>query len=359
MGTCSQNPDDGDDINFAEMDPTLQNSGYFSKKISLGYFDGSLSGSAKSITANLQNQGVKLYRVIVDPHAECRYFYFLNRPTVLSMASWNEMSEKGKTKDCETKDCDKKFQLVGHFSSNYFKEANSPAWTIVNSRIMVRHDTQKWTLLHEQGHYLFAIARGLDPNMPTNDELKARIQKGSDTILAQKSKYQAEPSTKLAMDIINSYRDFYQNNLEFSKRGPLEEFAVDSMLVERVQQNKINFINRQLDVANAFEYMLANSAGVSIAFRDMTVRLKELKEDVFVNESASVGAKIDDLIKDIETLLEFIDDKLENAYNEKYSLLAFDALPLHHALMVPSVEKGDHHDHSEDVNFQIKLIRGL
>lgn len=344
VGVCSQSPDSGETVNLFDTDDTLQDSGYFSKKISINQLNRSLGASARSVTQNLQAQGVTIYRIIADPSAECHYFYFLGRPTYGALDDWNSYAKKGK----------KNSELLGLFTSRF---PIGPQKVLINPTIMLRHDTQKWTLLHEQSHYLFAHALASQPNMQTENQLKNSLAAISGRIAGLKNKYIKSPSNKTALELISAHGNLFKTNMALFARGPLEEFAIESMLFERAQENKINFINQDSDVSSVYGWLKENSLEVTTALRNSILKLEDLRDITLAKSPQTTKDKADAIIAQIQDTLDFINAKLENAYAARGAVLDITIFSLSHPL--GPEEHEDPHYNTQTVEFQLDIIDNL
>ena len=159
-GDCAFTPFEGDPAITKAKSFQLQSSGYFSKEIISDHLDSLLTSSGEHIANYVMQQGVELYRVTEKSNSRCRYFAYLSTPTDKAQSNWDNNANHND---------DGITLLLGLFTTYYVPNDNNPnstSYRLNQPTIMVREDTQKWTLLHEFSHFLFADARTRGPMKP-------------------------------------------------------------------------------------------------------------------------------------------------------------------------------------------------
>lgn len=348
-GECTQNPNAGRFVNLIQVDQSFQDSGYFHKIIRLGQLDEILGASAKSIASHLIAQDVKVYRMIEDRESKCQYFSFLQAPSAKAQQTWDRLSGDSDSGGSV---------LLGLFTTLYSKLKGSGKVSIKEPTIMVRHDTQKWTLVHEMAHYLFAKGRIQELHMPFQDELLKEIEKNLESFQSNMESYQENNEDTYAKAAIHSFRQIFELNHKINIQGPLEEFTIESMLVERTQKDLVTHIDLRHNLRNAYRYMKSNSDVAVEMYEELLKVLLEFEDTFKENNSDEVLENFDHLVIDMQNQIDFIDKKLANAYSEMLNVGVMQSSPLSNGRS-SLVEKVGAHFDLEIVERQKELISNL
>lgn len=333
IGTCDNDPLAGDEVSLLDIDPSVSSSQYFGKRLQLDQLESSLSASSYSIALNLRLQGVHLYHVADNPSSQCRYFAFLPSPTEKAAESWRQYSGGGFS------------SLLGLFITLFSRNDGSGNVRLDNPTIMLRHNTQKWTLLHEMTHYLFAWTRAKQINMPFDRELLAEMKTIDSDIKQLESQLFFNAPAAAAQQLANKYRRLFELSYELDKRSYLEEFAIESMLLERADKGLINHITSELDARNALEYMKSNAARVTGDYERLSEKISTLSTNRLSQFSHSIRQPFVDLENDIQKLLNFIDNKVSQG-DLIYSKLKGSNNTEMNALALRQVDSHESHMHS-------------
>lgn len=306
FGRCSQDPNVGENLQLSSFDSNIKDSGYYQKRLPLSQLEQSLQASPKSITQVLRKQGVSLFRVVVNQEASCQFYSFLSKPTKSAHQKWTEFSKPDTQKSV----------LLGLFTTFYERRISNGVVTLKQPTITLRHDTQKWTLLHEMTHYLFAKGRATKINMPFSTELLKQIDNTSATIKDLTSLFESQKKEDTAFNIINSYKKLYQLNVQLHSRGPLEEFTIEAMLFDRL--NQISHINQSHDLNNAFRYMIENVRVMLPVYNTLLNKLKILRTRSFTDLPESYTNEVKKLEDSINDLINSWSEKLDSLTNRIY-----------------------------------------
>ena len=322
-GSCETQPESGSEmVNFNNTGP-IEDSGYFNKVFLFQPFEKALTSSSLSIAQVLQRQGLQLYQVVENPAATCRYFDFLYEAPSQQLKSWEAVTFSGPSTSA----------LLGLFTTFYSKDTETLNVSITEPTILLRSDTQKWTLIHEMSHYLFARGRINENNMPFNRDLEKQI----DETKLKISHLEAQWET--ALNIIKAFTRLINLVLELDGRGPLEEFTIESMLSKKAQDEKISGINMEIDINNSFNYMAANSSLVLPSYRMLVDQIDSFDFSAF-EVAEKKQAK---LSQNLQGTIDFILDHLDRVRKARKGHLQpththFESSINHHHFDVESVQ---------------------
>lgn len=292
IGICDHSPRTGQTMPDFNAPTPIQNSGFFNKQFLFEPFLASLKSSSLSIAQVLQREGVNLFQVQVDPSASCRYFDFLFEAPIQQLKSWESVTYSNQIGS----------RLLGLFTTYYNKNKENLQVNLSDSTIMVRSDTQKWTLIHEMAHYLFARGRITELDMPFNKDLEAQIERTLDVIEELKIRFDNRPNAQLAHNLVDNYQGLFKLTIELDARGPLEEFTIEAMLSDQAARGEIKDINMGADVSNSFNYMVANSSIVLPTYRIFRRQLESFDFSNFPKKQKAMNR----LIAEVQYTIDFV-----------------------------------------------------
>jgi hypothetical protein len=300
IGQCSNDPEVGESIEAPITFGAPQNTAYFGKRFYTQSLEKTLQASSFSIAKALFDEGVDLYQVPSYVPSRCRYFDFLN-PTI-SVAtvqeSWNQSVKLAPSQNA----------LLGLFATKYRKNLQSGHVTLRYPSIVLLDRTQKWTLIHEMSHYLFARARILSPHMPFNEDLNNRNRLVRSQINSLRDISRLDQNQ--AQLLVTLYEDYIAFNLELDKREALEEFTIEAMILEYYREGKISGVENTTDAHNAYQYMKDNSKTIIRSYQSIVDEMEEEKNAQLIDHPTLV-TKIETLQKDLQEMLSFIQIKLD------------------------------------------------
>lgn len=335
LGRCSQSPFAGLDFAVAKSSSSFQVSEYFGKVFAEDQLKSALPSSAFTIAKDLFDSGVEVHQVPSNSDPTCRYFDFLTEPPQVAQKNWNDANAFSTPTS----------QLLGLFTTIYSRDNNTQSGFLTEPTIMVLDSTQKWTLLHEMAHYLFAQARVVTPPLVFNSELDTRITQRRNEIQRQLRAYDQSPSAQTALAIVQSYRLFFDDNFELDSRTALEEFTIESMLLEYSAQDLISGIVKNEDEKNAIQYMKSNSRLVLATYDSLISRLLRLERDTFESKWPVAGQRVLSLVRRIQEEVQFIREKLNQFSGDETGRgRVFD----HEALNDENLEPHSHHHYDRE-----------
>src|SRR5690606_17878946 len=99
---------------------------------------------------------------------------------------------------------------------------------------------------------------------------------------------------------------FFDMSHELDSRGPLEEFTIESMLIDRLSEERLSLVNRKNDLANALGYMQSNMHMVQSRYIQLIGQMETYAKDYKAKgwESAAIGAE--ELAADIKAKNDFM-----------------------------------------------------
>ena len=358
-GSCAHTPYVGDAAQTKAKSFRLEHSGYFDKNLVTDHMDALLASSGDNIASYITSQGVELYQMTEKSKSDCKYFAFLKTPTAEAQKNWDNSADKND--EGET-------FLLGLFTT-YYIPVDTDRFELRDPTIMVRQDTQKWTLLHEFAHYLFADGRVRGPMMD-RQSLRQALQLSSRDVRNRQQTFEQDPSEFNAAKFVNSLKNFFSLSYDLDQRGPLEEFTVESMLVDRYTNSKLTLVNGQFDLANAAGYMKANiedpdpvTFGVLSRYSNLERLVKNYQNNHFIpNNWNTVVSDANNLLTDIQSLLSFIDEKMNTAINQAHSARlqpALTSLGLKDLSSLPDAHINHNHFDKKELKIQSDLYKEL
>ncbi len=303
IGQCELSPFDGERTIQKVGTGLTEPLNLFDKVFYLQDLESALNNSSYSIAERLFNSGLNVFRVksLTNQELPCRYFDFLPEANAVSQESWDSIAKPGSQGS----------SLLGLFTTIYSKNNSSKKSRLKNPTIMVLDQTQKWTLLHEMSHYLFAKARTQKHNLQFNTELDEKLQSKLNTIEKLKSQINNGGNGQLALRLSHLYSEVFDLNLELDRRSALEEFSIEALLIDYANQGKINHIRKKFDSYQAFLYMKSNGDQVTFSYILFLDRLRDLRSVAETNNWQDAFDSFQSLIDRVQKLVDFIDKELE------------------------------------------------
>ncbi len=298
IGDCSQSPLDGRDYETINFQGATQATGYFNKSFTATAFNEALTTNSYSIVDALYfNQNVNVYRIPDSRQGRCQYFDFIFEAPLAFEQKWNEVQGQSPTGG----------RLLGLFSTIYEKNTASLQVQLTQPTILLRGDTEKWTLIHEMTHYLFAKNRATQLDMPFPRDLQMQALQFKQQAREAKEKFDNRPRPRLAQELVQAHQSYWQANLSLDEQTALEEFTIESLLVEKLRAGEITGVNPSLNMQQAYFYMSFSAREVTRSYRRF---LQEL-ETLDLSNFPGANRKLTSLKREIRQTLRFIQEKLE------------------------------------------------
>ena len=301
IGSCSPSPFYGSAVRDFSISTPMQSSGYFDKMIQLNRFYALLPSNSFSIVETLQSEGVHFYKINSGFDSSCQYFDFLFDASGETLLRW--LKAEGQSGS-----------LLGMFTASFRRFDNGQV-QLLRPEIVLRGDMQKWTLIHEATHYLFAQGRTREKQWSYLSELSNRLNSLESEIITARSTFFKSPSISSSNHLIGLYKNFFTTSLQLYKRGPLEEFAIEAMLLRESEAGFLTDINKDFNTRNAYFYMASNADRVTPNYRDLISSLQDLEMRAF----AAAEKEKQRLINRTWDLLEFIYEELDYAESLNFS----------------------------------------
>ena len=302
-GQCDNDPLVGADMTKKSFQNPMVMSDYFGKLFFPEELFESLDASSFSVGKAIHNQGVDIFRVNSDIDQDCRYFDFLETPNEEANKKWSQSQAGG---------IGQAF-LLGLFTTTYTRDIDSGNVKITKPTIMLLDQTQKWTLLHEMSHFLFAKARITKKRMAFNSELETQANKTRTGINQLKRRLENNGRQKQAIRLILQYEKYFDLNHKLDARTALEEFTIESMLLEYSADNLITGIKNTNDPKNAFQYMVTNSTEVLVSYRQFLRELRATEDMLFHPQWGRAFKAMKKLKRKVRQTIQFINNKLDTA----------------------------------------------
>ncbi len=305
IGDCQRSPFDGAEFTGPISQGPRQPLRLFNKDFYLQGLEATLNASSYSIANSLFNEGVEILQVKSFSNADlaCRYFDFLPEARGVAQSQWDSVASPNGGASA----------LLGLFTTIYSKNSQTNETRLKNPTIMVIDQTQKWTLLHEMSHYLFAHARSRQNDLTFNSELETIVETENTRIQRLVAQLQDQETQATAKQLMQTYVRFFRTNFELDKRTALEEFAVEGLLIDYAKQNRITDVDIKSEAQQAYLYMKRNGESVAFSYVLFLDRLRDFQELVKRNQWTATEKAVDSLISEIKTQVDFINDEIEAA----------------------------------------------
>ncbi len=305
IGDCQRSPFDGAEFSGPISQGPRQPLRLFNKDFYLEGLEATLNASSYSIANSLFNEGVEILQVksLSNADLSCRYFDFLPEARGVAQSQWDSVASPNGGASA----------LLGLFTTIYSKNSQTKETRLKDPTIMVIDQTQKWTLLHEMSHYLFAKARSRQNDLSFNSELERIVENENRRIQKLRNQLQNKETQAIAEDLLQAYVGFFRTNFELDKRTALEEFAVEGLLIDYAKQDRITDVDIKSEAQQAYLYMKRNGESVAFSYVLFLDRLREFREFVEGKQWTSVETAIKKLISEIKTQVDFINNEIEAA----------------------------------------------
>ncbi|MCB0378975.1 MAG: hypothetical protein KDD33_10820 [Bdellovibrionales bacterium] len=303
-GQCAHSPYDGPEADVANKSFAYQDSGYFGKMANTDHLDALLQASGVQAYRYIRSQGVDVYYIKEKSQSQCRYFTFAKKAPSDYRQKWRDKAGPNDGSNGAT--------LLGLFLT-YFSRSSTGDVRLVDPTILLRHDTQKWTILHEFTHYLFADSRSQEKFMKFNEEIATDMQTSNNDILLAKANFLEERSPEKALLLLMQWSRFFKLSHKLHSRNALEEFTIESMLNERYRAGRITLINPTLDTRNGIRYMQSNAAKVYPRYQKLVESIRDFRIQYFEHDWEDVQKQSKQVENQIQEQLDFMDQKLAQA----------------------------------------------
>jgi len=344
IGDCPTSPNTGGSPYPKLQKPTFNDSGYFSKEFRQLFFLQALKASSFDVVNWLYEQGVQIRKIETNSKSKCRYFGFLNKANQEYLTIWENHGGQSQSNGEQT--------LQGLFRTFLHRPSNGGPVQMQNPVILLRDDTDRWTLLHEKTHFLFAQGRVQDPNMFFIETLREDNRTLYRKLRHQEFTYIQEKNSALAKQILKTFSDYLSVNQELFSRGPLEEFTIESLISTQVIQNNSQGLNQIKGLRTALAFMKANTEPVLLSYETLIQKLRNYQGDLFKDESTSTLGQVQDLEISLQTKIDFIQKKILYLQTHLEEIGERNLAEPHHLLDHP-------HYNFELLKEQLRLIESL
>ena len=123
------------------------------------------------------------------------------------------------------------------------KESPSRPKDIIEPVILVRSDTDRWTLVHEVMHHVFNVGRRNDPNYKLNMVLRRDLQKLGQKVNDLQREYNADKTDAKLTELAKTAGESLDVVRELAVRSNLEEVSIEGTLIECAAAGKIQDSN--------------------------------------------------------------------------------------------------------------------
>lgn len=260
-----------------------------------------LNSSSLSLAKSLFAAGVDIYQVPSQTDLPCRYYDFLQQAPPAAMQNWEKYNSQGGITS----------YLLGLFTAVYQQNVVNGLTRISQQTILLIDSTQKWTLLHEMSHFLFAQARVTQAHLQLNNTLEKDIKSLKEKMHELEFDFHEQASRTTARQLITVYEEFFHKNFALDKRTALEEFTIEAMLAQYAQSGDIAGIENSGAEHDAKNYMSFNGETVQYSYLVFAGRMKTLKSEAQSKAWSGILNRVNTLIEDIHQQVDFIDKTLQ------------------------------------------------
>ncbi len=275
--SCDFTFTDGNSINHNIIGTSSISKAYFGKEFNKNYLEAISSASVEATLRFVNQTGVTVYKSSLIETEYCSSSLFSSASTMPQ-----DIQDKWTTsiQQIDDKDGDDGFVLGLYLpptKSHLFPSLHS------SGAIIIRENTNRWTLIHEFMHHLFMLRsreKGYDPdvsliNFSKNFEnLKSILAREDISII------------KMATDAVEPYLNFVESLDEQLVQFPLEEMTIEAVLKDASDTIKYapptsnEYIHSTANIALK-NYMRIVNLGESI-YRELPVEEKALHEKMSV-----------------------------------------------------------------------------
>lgn len=293
--SCEYTLTQGDVADHSIIGTSLISKVYFDKEFNQSYLDAVASANVDS-TINFVNQtGTTVYKSSMIDTKQCSSSLFVGADVMPK-----DIQNKWDAAIKQTEDTE------GFILGLYLPHTNSSLFPSLqsNAAIIVRENTNRWTLVHEFMHHLFLIRsaeQGYDQDMST-----IKFSKGFEELKAALDRKGISDS-ELAQGVAEPYINFAESLDERLIHFTLEEMTIEAILKEAYNNNKIKYAPSN---SNWYIYSSAEAALKNYKL------IKDLGEQIYL----ALPSSKDSLRTKITTILDKVRDrKLEIAQiQQKY-----------------------------------------
>lgn len=240
---------------------------YFNKKLNLSQLSPTFGSSAATVYPFIKSQGLDVYST--KGGCGCDFFAKIPKAPVALMNHWNGIDKEN---------------LLGLFLPIVQLQEILPG-SAKTPVLMLRADTDKWTLIHEYMHFLFDQQRTKNEHLSSDDIFY--------TFNSAASIFGAQTKTALTTDIrikatsLSSYAMAYVNFLnaflDYTTAFTLEEVTIESFLSEQ-------YINGKLTQATSYARM--GAAGYLYSkYREFNTLIAEFTTGNMINSETKETEK--------------------------------------------------------------------
>ena len=276
VGQCQTGPYQGAySYNPTGLSFAAENTNYFAKMMVFDHIRALYETSGWASALYIRNLGVPVEKVQENPKANCRYFAFLPPPSNKNRENWIEVSASDTSGG----------KLLGLFTSIIERNTNTGQSRLIDQQIMIREDANRWTLLHELGHYLFALENVKQPNLKFNRELQEELRVLTKEIEELREKItNNEDKEENSLLLVKKWNAFFQIGHKIHIRGALEEFSLESLLLEEYTKGRLQLIDEFIEPLNAIAYMEISARDVLSRYKRFIRRISNFKDTHFEDQ---------------------------------------------------------------------------
>lgn len=323
-GQCDVSPFSGEP-ETKRLPDQPENSGFFGKKYSKVAAEALAKSSGLATWNSIITSGVPVSKIVVDPTASCRFFAPLAPADAETQRRWKSF-DRGTPSNSF---------LLGLFRTREIRPIGGGPGRLASPAITVREDTERWTLLHEYHHYLFARERVKNHNFQLQQDILRDLQGAVGELESLLNQLERKPRPRLATRAAEIFHEIFQLSLQIDVRGPLEEFAIEGLLINQYDSGLLKYVNESQDLGNAIGYMTSNKKRVDNDLDSLQSNLERFTESIELYQSSSKSdlwqkalSRLNQVSNDIQSHRLDIDQKFARAHRIVRQSEVFSALAL-------------------------------
>lgn len=260
---------------------------FFGKKLDLSRLKAVGAASARSTYEFMKADGVDAYHTRRDKEEACLLFTRIPEATGGIRSAWNEVNKEG--------------GLLGLFLP--VNRVRDTGFASSRPVIMLRADTDRYTLVHEYMHFVFNALREAEGK--SDAELIARFERQMANYKRLGEGLRNESKADLSA-FIDAYLDLGHTIVEVADGFPLEEMTIESVLNMANARGELSHVS-QRNRGNSAAYILTSAVTAVRYFDDY---VNETLGKTIVDTLNRVG---DSRAARVEALLRKVDERKAEA----------------------------------------------
>jgi|GEM_PF-3186824 len=256
-GQCGTSPFIGDSRIVSLPDIPID-SGFFEKFYSQQAASALFELSGLAAWQSILSSGVLVNKIVINPDKQCRFFSPLRSTRLEIEKQWKSLNSSSGPRNF----------LLGLFTTKIQQRTSGGPGQLITPTITVSEDTEKWTLLHEYYHFLFARERVKDPNFSFDKKLTSHLEELSRNTENQMKLFGRKPTPKIAEELAYLLNEFFDISFELDSRGPLEEFAIEGLLIGRVLRDQEVLLFNVFGLSEEIKKILQDNLKITLAKKE-------------------------------------------------------------------------------------------